>query len=303
MTETAPKLFDVRTLALRRARARWLAVRAAGEHKADFLLDLAVEDIVDRLSFITRSFRNVLVLGQATAALLASLRARTGSDGSVTIIDPGDPDFSPGGDVVGEIAARLADKRQAFDLVVSPLALHVVDDLPGVLALARNAMEPDGLLIANMLGGETLAELRSCLMDAEMAVTGGASARVHPMIDVRTLGALLQRAGFALPVADSDVIDTSYRSSLDLMADLRAMGRTNVLRDRPRRFLRRMILADVEALYRDRFPAANGSLRATFEMVTGTGWVPHQSQQKPLKPGSAVSRLADALKPRAPESD
>jgi SAM-dependent methyltransferase len=181
-----------------------------------------------------------------------------------------------------------------LDLVVSALALHHVNDLPGTLAQIRRALKPDGLLLAAMLGGETLRELREAFLVAEAEVEGGASPRVAPFADIRDLGGLLQRAGFALPVADAETVTVTYATPLDLMRELRRMGATNALVARRRTPLKRATLLRAAEVYIERF-GADGRAPATFEIATLTGWVPHESQQKPLRPGSATVRLADAL--------
>ena len=183
----------------------------------------------------------------------------------------------------------------SLDLVVSALALQFVNDLPGTLIQIRRALKPDGLLLAALIGGDSLAELREAFAQAESEVEGGASPRVAPFADLRELGALLQRAGLALPVVDSDRLTVRYRSVFDLMRDLRRMGATNVLHERRRTPLRRATLQRLAEIYAQRFADADGRLRATFEIAWLSGWAPHESQQKPLKPGSAVQRLADAL--------
>ena len=184
---------------------------------------------------------------------------------------------------------------ESFDLVVSGLALHFVNDLPGTLLQVRRALKPDGLLLAAMLGGTTLTELRTALLAAEEEIEGGASPRVAPFADVRDLGALLQRAGFALPVADSETVTVTYAHPLALMRELRAMGAANALLHRRRSPLRRATLARALEIYADRFGLANGRIPATFEIITLTAWAPHESQQKPLQPGSAKARLAEVL--------
>lgn len=183
----------------------------------------------------------------------------------------------------------------AFDLIVSALALHWVNDLPGTLVQARRALRSDGLLIAALIGGETLFELRQCLAEAEAEVEGGTSPRVAPFADVRQLGSLLQRTGFALPVTDIDRLIVRYTSVDSLFRDLRAMGATNALIERSRKPLRRATLARAASTYAERFADADGRLRATFDLVWLSGWAPDASQQKPLRPGSARARLADAL--------
>lgn len=183
----------------------------------------------------------------------------------------------------------------SLDLAVSALALQFVNDLPGTLIQIRRALRPDGLFMAALIGGDSLAELRAAFADAESEIEGGLSPRVAPFADVRELGALLQRAGFALPVVDSERLTVRYDLVLALMRDLRRMGATNVMHERRRRPLKRAILQRVEAVYADRFSDADGRLRASFEIIWLSGWAPHESQQKPLKPGSAAQRLADVL--------
>ncbi len=190
---------------------------------------------------------------------------------------------------------RLAAQPESFDLATSVLALHAVNDLPGVLAQARRALKPDGLFLAALVGGDTLTELRQSLAAAEIAVTGGVSPRVSPFGDVRDLGGLLQRAGFALPVADVERTVVRYGDFASLVRDLRAMGETNALAERSRKPMSRTMLAAAMAHYAANFSDPDGKLRATFDIVYLTGWSPHESQQQPLKPGSARARLAEAL--------
>jgi SAM-dependent methyltransferase len=197
-------------------------------------------------------------------------------------------------DIVADFET-LPFEPQSLDLAVSALALQWVDDLPGVLTQIRIALKPDGLFLAAFPGGETLTELRQSLAAAEADVRGGASPRVSPFVELRTAGALLQRAGFALPVIDQDRRTVRYASALDLMRDLRAMGATNVLHDRDRRPLSRTMLMRAAAIYGERFSDADGRVRATFDVISLSGWAPDRSQPKPLKPGSATARLADAL--------
>lgn len=183
----------------------------------------------------------------------------------------------------------------SLDLVVSGLTLHCVNDLPGTLVQIRRALKPDGLLLASVLGGQTLTELREAFLLAESELEGGASPRVAPFADVRDYGSLLQRAGFALPVTDTDIVTVTYSSPLALMQDLRGMGATNILAARRRAPLRRATLMRACELYIERHGRPDGRIPATFEIITLTGWAPHESQQKPLRPGSAQARLADAL--------
>jgi SAM-dependent methyltransferase len=189
----------------------------------------------------------------------------------------------------------LPFRDSAFDLVVSGLSLHFVNDLPGALVQIRRALKPDGLFVAAMLGGQTLSELRHAFFLAEDEVQGGASPRVAPFADIRDLGGLLQRAGFALSVTDADVFTVAYPSPLRLMQELKAMGASNILVARRRRFTTRRTLTRAAEIYVERFARPDGRVPATFEIVTLTGWAPHESQQQPLRPGSARMRLADAL--------
>ncbi len=194
-------------------------------------------------------------------------------------------------------AGELVDAApESVDLMTSNLLLHAVNDLPGVLLQARRVLKPDGLFLAALFGGETLGELRQSLAAAEIEILGGISPRVSPFADVRDLGALLQRAGFALPVADVERTVVRYRDFARLVADLRAIGETNALAERSRKFLRRDMLRAVVAHYAENFADPDGKLRATFDIVYLTGWAPHASQQQPLKPGSAKARLADTLR-------
>jgi SAM-dependent methyltransferase len=183
----------------------------------------------------------------------------------------------------------------AFDLIVSGLALQGVNDLPGALVQIRRALAADGLFMACLIGGQSLQELRLVLAEAEEELLGGVSPRVAPFADLRDMGGLLQRAGFTLPVTDAEVLIVRYASIFGLLADLRAMGATNALMARDRRPLRRAVLMRAAEIYQSRFADADGRLRATFEFVWLSGWAPHESQQKPLAPGSAKARLADAL--------
>lgn len=258
----------------------------AGFREAAFLHRRAAADLAERLEAIPRQFERVLALGgeglvSAEIAQRPELAARIGHviEASLADVDPEHLPFAVG----------------AFDLIVAPLALHWVNDLPGALVQMRLALKPDGLLLASMFGGETLNELRLSLLEAEAEITGGAAMRVAPFADLQDIAGLLQRAGFALPAADRDVVIVRYREPMRLLADLRAMGETAALAERPPRTLSRRILARAFEIYRQRFADDDGRVRARFEILTATGWSPHESQQKPLKPGSAKTRLADAL--------
>ena len=284
MTEV-PYVFDRMVLDIRRRRA--LARPTPG---ADFLLRRTAEDLVDRLAATTRRFPLTVDLGAAGRHVADRLNA----SGQVDRILRMSRVFEERPDVVGD-AEALPVALASLDLIVSVLSLQWANDLPGALAQIRRALKPDGLFLAALLGGDTLRELRGAFAQAESEVTGGSSPRVAPFADIRAVGALLQRAGFALPVVDSDRHTVRYDSALALMADLRAMGATNALVERDRRPLRRAVLFRAAEVYAERFADADGKVRATFDVIWLSGWAPDASQQQPLKPGSARVRLADAL--------
>jgi SAM-dependent methyltransferase len=285
-----PLVFDRPLLRARRRRA--LALGAS-----TFLLDRVAEDLSDRLSAVLRRFDWAVELGTPTDAVCRALAA-SGKAGSI-VWAAAEPSLAMGGQ--GAWLAVAADEEAlpfrdgALDLVVSALALQFVNDLPGTLIQTRRALRPDGLLLAALIGGDTLTELRQAFAAAESEIEDGISPRIAPFADVRDMGALLQRAGFALPVTDVDRVVVRYASPLALMHDLRRMGATNPLVERSRRPLRRATLRRMLEVYAERFSDADGRIRATFEIVWLSGWAPHESQQKPLAPGSARQRLADAL--------
>ncbi|MGO9045265.1 MAG: methyltransferase domain-containing protein [Xanthobacteraceae bacterium] len=287
MTES-PLIFDRMLLRARRRRAT-----AAGPET--FLLDHVASDLAERLTAVLRRFDLVLDLGAPGDAVRGAL-AGLPSIGTVISADtvlPGRAANAPRFVVADE--EKLPFGAAAFDLVVSALSLQFVNDLPGALVQIRRVLKPDGLFVGALAGGDTLTELRQAFAAAESEIEGGISPRVAPFADLRDLGALLQRAGFALPVTDVDRIIVRYDSAFALMRDLRRMGATNTLLDRRRTPLRRATLMRVAEIYAERFADADGRLRATFEIVWLLGWAPHPSQQQPLKPGSAQARLADAL--------
>ncbi len=281
-----PLIFD---RALLRQRRR----RAAALGPATFLLDRAAEDLADRLAAVLRRFELAVDLGTPGDEVRAAL-ARLDSIGKIVAADvlPG-PAHEETFVAADEEALPFADAT--LDLVVSALALQFVNDLPGVLVQIRRALKPDGLFLAALLGGETLTELRQSFAAAESEIEGGISPRVAPFADLRDLGALLQRAGFALPVTDVDRLTVRYDSVFNLMHDLRRMGATNALLARRRVPLKRATLQRMAEIYAQRFADNDGRVRATFETVWLSGWAPHPDQQQPLKPGSAKARLADAL--------
>jgi hypothetical protein len=266
-----PALFDLDLLAQRRARA----ARIGG---ADFLHAAVAEEITERLSEVNRSFTAPAVVGPRDALWAAALAAAGLPPARVVPADE-----------------TLALEPGAHDLLLHGLALHWANDPVGQLVQARHALRPDGLLIAALFGGETLGELRTALAEAEIETLGGLSPRVAPMGEIRDLGHLLQRAGLALPVADSRRFAVSYPSAVALMRDLRAMGETSVMRDRLRQPLRRDMLARASAIYAERFGTPDGRVAAIFEVIFLTGWAPAPDQPRALRPGSARTRLAEAL--------
>jgi len=280
-----PAIFDRSLLRMRQQRARALGAET-------FLIDRIASELGERLAVVRRQFERAVDLGTPTDAVRRALA----ESGKVATIVSATPAAARGDSLhvaADEEALPFADG--SLDLVVSALALQFVNDLPGTLIQIRRALKPDGLLLAALLGGDSLTELREAFAQAETEVEGGVSPRVAPFADVRELGALLQRAGLALPVVDSDRLTVRYNSVLDLMRDLRRMGATNVLSERRRTPLKRATLYRLAEIYARRFSDGDGRLRATFEIAWLSGWAPHESQQKPLKPGSAKQRLADAL--------
>jgi len=289
-----PLIFD---RALHRRRLQ----RGSGAHEpADFLMTRAAEDAVERLSSILRDFPLAVDLnayGGAFAKALAAEPIAAGKVGALIEAGPCQPVATSSATALKLVAddERLPFKPDSVNLIVSLLALHWTNDLVGALIQIRRALKPDGLFLGAFLGGATLNELRQSLLAAEVEATGGAGPRVSPFADGLDGASLLQRTGFALPVADVDRLNVLYSHPLKLMADLRAMGETNVLFDRPRRPLSRAVLARMCEIYVERFGRPDGRIPATFEIVSLTGWAPHDSQPRALKPGSAKMRLADAL--------
>ena len=262
--ENSPTLTDRSALTRNRNRAL---------PEALFLHDLVADEISERLKEVNRTFTKVAIVTGQPAFWQAKF---------------------PGA-VVVEDAETLDLDQGAFDLVLHMMALHWANDPVGQLVQCRRALQPDGLLLASCLGGQTLHELRSALAEAEAVVAGGLSPRIAPMGEIRDLGALLQRAGFALPVADGTPLTVSYANAFHVMHDLRKMGENNALAHRPRGFTMRNILTEAATLYAEHFSNADRRVDATFEIITLTGWAPDDAQPKPLRPGSATARLADAL--------
>jgi SAM-dependent methyltransferase len=269
----APNLFD---RALLQARQR----RALKQGPATFLLDRVAEDMKERLAAVKRHFADVADIWTPADALRKPLRDRFKSLTHVALLE----------------SEVLPLHPEQIDLAISALAFQFVNDLPGVFAQIRRALKPDGLLLAAMIGGDTLSELRQCFAAAEAELEGGVSPRVAPFADLRDVGALLQRAGLALPVTDVDRVVVRYDSAFALMADLRRMGATNVLLERRRTPSRRATMLRMAQIYGERFADADGRIRATFDVIWLSGWAPHESQPKPLRPGSARASLEEAVK-------
>ncbi len=297
MTQTPIRLD--RTL-LKQRRRRALADPVAG---VDFLVNRAVDEVAARLAAMNRQFEMAVDLGGGGGrlgdAMVATGRVDRVLRADSLIAGPGRSDL-----VCDE--ETLPFRNQSIDLAVSLLQGQFVNDLPGFLVQLRRALRPDGLFFAVIIGGDSLFELRTSLAAAESELTGGLSPRVLPMIDLRDLGGLMQRAGFALPVIDVDAVTVRYDDIYGLMRDLRAMAASNILADRLHAPTRRSLFALAADYYRHHFADADGRIRATFELISASGWAPHESQQKPLRPGSATHSLADALRAieaKSPDQD
>jgi SAM-dependent methyltransferase len=283
------RIFDRALLARRRRRAASLATHH------DFLLRRVADDLAERLAIVRRSFPLAANIGAHHGVVSRAIRGVAGVetiielDAAVELLRE-----APGLRVVAdEEALPFADA--SLGLVVSGLSLQLVNDLPGALVQIRRALRPDGLLLASLLGGGTLRELREAWIVAEAEISGGASPRIAPFADVRDMGTLLQRAGFALPVVDSETLTVTYADPLALMQELKAMGASNMLDARRRAPVTRGLMLRAAEIYAARFAAGGGRVPATFEILTLTAWAPDESQPKPLRPGSAQTRLADAL--------
>ena len=269
----APRLFDRALLRVRQNRAR-------RSGPATFLLDRVAEDIEERLQAVTRKFSDAAEIWTPGEGLRKPIADRFKSLSRIDLDD----------------SETLSLGPESLDLIVSALAFQFVNDLPGVLAQIRRALKPDGLLLAAMIGGDTLTELRQSFAAAEAECEGGVSPRVAPFADLRDIGSLLQRAGLALPVTDVDRVVVRYDSAFALMADLRRMGATNILVERRRMPTRRATMLRMAQIYGERFADPDGRIRATFDVIWLSGWAPHESQQKPLRPGSAKTSLEAAVK-------
>ena len=287
---TSPNIFDRRLIRANLERS------AATLPEAGFLIDHAAEELASRIAVIKRTFERAADINSYHGSMARLLKERVRGLAVVSLsaaLPLAQRCPSPRAVASEEL---LPLKDGSLDLVTSALSLHLVNDLPGALIQIRRALRPDGLFLGALLGGDSLIELRQAFMMAETETMGGVTPRVFPTGDVRDMGGLLQRAGFALPVADSEHLTVTYSDPLALMKDLKAMGASNSLAARSRKPLRRDTLARAIEIYSERFRTAEGRVRATFEILYLSGWAPHDTQQKPLKPGSAAMRLADALK-------
>lgn len=278
-------LFDIALWLTRKRRA--LARPTSG---ADFLMQRAAGDLADRLAAVERRFSRATALFCQTGHA-ADVLAASGKVDEVIRVEA-DPAFLANGQGMAAAPETVPFEPGSLDLVVSLLAFQSMNDIPGMLAQIRRALKPDGLFLGAMTGAGTLTELRESLLLAETQLYGGASPRIIPFADVRDAGALLQRAGLALPVADVETVTVRYSTPFGLMNDLRAMGETNILFDRSRRPMSRALFARAAEIYAERFSDTDGRVRASFSIIWLSGWAPDASQQKPLKPGSATVSLA-----------
>lgn len=290
---SAPQIFDLELLNRRRTRV----AETAASH--DFLLDRVAEDLIDRLALVQRKFPLALDLGAHHGPLGRRLRSTSGIE-VMTALEPNAALLAqcPSPKLQANLET-LPLAEASLDLIVSGLTLQWLNDLPGTLIQICRALKPDGLFLGALLGGATLTELRQAWLIAETEVTGGASPRVAPFADVRDLGGLVQRAGFALPVVDSDVVSVTYADPYALMRELKSMGASNMLVDRRRAPVTRGLLLRAAEVYTERFALPNGRIPATFEILTITAWRPDPSQPKALKPGSAKVSLTDVLSRRS----
>lgn len=257
----------------------------------NFLIDWNLKLLADRLGDIKRTYSRALLIGGRASPESVTVLMNAGKIEDLVMIDTS-PVYEP--DICAD-EEHLPFAPGTFDLIVSPFSLHHVNDVPGALIQMRHALKPDGLMLAGFPGGESLIELRQSFMKAELALREGARMRVHPFIDKQQAAGLLQRGGYALPVVDSERLVITYDNAFRLMQDLRYMGETNSLKLRDRSFTGKNLMMAMAKMYQNDFSDPDGRIRATFEMIFLSGWAPHESQQQPLRPGSAQNRLADAL--------
>lgn len=251
-------------------------------HDHDFLFQATADQIIDRLDDIKRRFENVLIIGPRGADVLIP---RLKKIGKITVAPT----------IISLDHETLPRLKGPYDLVLSVLELHTINDLPGMFAQIQMQLKPDGVLCTALFGGETLYELRDCLQQAELSLRNGVSPRIFPFADKPQIGALLQRTKFALPVIDSDIVRVDYPHLTRLLHDLRGMGEGNAIAARDKRFVPRDLFNLTEKIYREKYPAPNGRITATFEIIHLIGWAPAPTQPQPLQPGSAKTRLADVL--------
>lgn len=287
MLAASPLLFDSARLIARRS-------RAAGAEPLEALSARLAEEFSERLGVVTRAFDRILDMASPGEALREAIVAR-GLPRPIALEPTPTLASARPAPVVVARPDVLPFAAGSLDLIVCSLVLQTIDDLPGTLVQARRALKADGLFLAALLAGDTFSELRQAFAVAESEIEGGLSPRVAPFADARDLGGLLQRAGFALPVVDTDRLTIRYADAFALMRDLRAAGAANPLQDRRKTFTQRATLLRMAEVYAERFADPDGRVRATIEIVWLSGWAPHETQQKPLRPGSAKARLADAL--------
>lgn len=282
------QIINRKLLSIRRTQSRVSSPAALQDNQ--FLLQNAELDLLDRLSLITREFETAAHIGGYNGSFVKLLRAHKVAKNCYNVENKGNAANIIADDEI------LPFKAQSLNLITSSLSLQYINDLPGLLAQIKYALKPDGLFAANLIGGATLHELRESLLLAETELTGGATARVLPFINVQQMGSLLQRAGFALPVVDMDSLTVRYDHIFDVIKDLRAMGATNCLHQpQGTKPLTRSIIARAAEIYQQKFSHTDGRITAQFDIINIIGWAPHESQQKPLKPGSAENKLADFL--------
>lgn len=280
-----PLIFD-------RGQVRRMQTRAAyklADH--NFLIDWNLRHLIDRLPDIKRTYPRALLIGARASPEIITMLMNAGQIEDLVMIDMSSV-YEP--DICAD-EEHLPFAAGTFDLIISPFSLHHINDVPGALIQLRQALKPDGLMLAAFPGGETLIELRQSFMKVEIAHRNGARMRVHPFIDKQQAAGLMQRAQYALPVVDSEQITVTYDNAFRLMQDLRYMGETNSLHMRDRSLTGKNLMLEMAKIYQADFSEPDGRIRATFEMIFLTGWSPHENQQKPLRPGSAQRRLADAL--------
>lgn len=285
------RIFDQDLVTANRLRAR-----RRRETGTDFLLEIAARELSERLSLVERRFDEAVELHGATGATAREALA-TGKIGTLKRVETHGEFFEGGEPGVEAPFEAVPLEPQSVNLVLSPLSLHLTNDTPGVLVQIRRALKPDGLFLAAIPGAGTLGELRDVLLSTEVELEGGASPRVIPFADIRDVGALMQRAGFTLPVIDEESYTVRYDNLFALMRDLKAMGMANPLFGRSRKPVSRAFFLKAAERYAERYSDPDGRIRATFSIIYVSGWAPHESQQRPLKPGSAKMRLADALDP------